>query len=400
MNNGKVTRKIAPQRRFRDRLIATCLVTSDRLEELEAAAQYDDNELARALVREGLLTSFQVKQVQAGATGFFVGKYVVLDLIGRGGNGIVFKARHCQPPHQLFALKTIDTRSLHLTDEALGRFQREIELVVSLHHPNVVRAYETIQARSHTYLVMEHVEGEDLNAMVKRRGALPVQEAVDYVVQAARGIAYAHRCGIVHRDLKPANLMVTTEGVVKITDLGLARDIADDTELTLKGRCLGTPEFMAPEQAEDASSVDGRCDLFSLGATLFHLLTGELHVEGSSYMQRLQNLLTRPARPLAVVRPDVHPQLAAVIDRLRARNSADRPASAEEALRLLEPFTHGAVPLPQQLSGDQKFQLVLRVLEGNLTVEAVCLQHGVDEKAVEGWRQTFLEGALAALGSV
>ncbi len=182
---------------------------------------------------------------------------------------------------------------------------------------------------------------------MKRRGALPVHEAVDYVVQAARGIAYAHRCGIVHRDLKPANLMVTTDGVLKITDLGLAREIDNDAELTLKGRCLGTPEFMAPEQAEDASSVDGRCDLFSLGATLFHLLTGELHVEGGSYMQRLQYLLTRPPRPLTSLRPDVHPQLAALVDRLRARNPADRPASAEEALRLLEPFTHGAVPLPQ-----------------------------------------------------
>jgi eukaryotic-like serine/threonine-protein kinase len=388
----------APSSTFLQRLHATGLVPRERVDALRALAGDDESALVDKLVDEGLLTQFQARQLRAGAAGFFVDDYIVLDCIGRGGNGIVFKGRHSKFPNRLVALKTIDTRSLHMTNEAQARFRRETDLIIQLHHPNVVRAYETIETRSQTYLVMEYVEGDDLGSVVRKRGALPVEQAVDYIVQAARGLAYAHRCGIVHRDLKPANLMLTAEHIVKIMDLGLARQISDaDSELTLKGMCLGTPEFMAPEQAQDATTVDTRSDLYSLGATLFHLLTGELHVQGASYMQRLTKLLSQPPRSLATVRPDIHPALAGIVDRLRAVNPDDRPASAEETLALLEPFSGGSLPPPQQWTAQRKFNLVLQVLEGKLSSRAACTQHNLGRKEFDGWRHRFLEGARAAL---
>src|SRR5262249_20716461 len=148
------------------------------------------------------------------------------------------------------------------------------------------------------------VEGRDLAAVVRERGPLPVAEAVGYALQAARGLAYAHGIGVVHRDLKPANLLLTKEGVVQLSDLGLARfcNEGPQADVTLRGECLGTPEFMPPEQAEDASRADVRSDLYSLGATLFFLLTGQLPVRGGNYLHVLQQLLTQPPRPLAGVR--------------------------------------------------------------------------------------------------
>ena len=317
----------------------------------------DDAEaLADYFVREALLTPFQIRQLQAGARGFYVDKYVVLDCLGRGGSGIVFKARYTLAPHRLVALKTLDMRNLHRNEELLVRFRREIEIIIRLQHPNIVRAFEVINTRTQIFLVMDYVEGSDLATVVKRRGKLPVAEAVAYGIQAARALSYAHRCGIIHRDLKPGNLLLTRAGQVKLSDLGLARDDNDESQenLTMKGACLGTPEFMAPEQAEDAARADARCDLYSLGTTLFFLLTGDLPVTGGSYVQRLQRLLTLPALPLASVRADVPAGLAEVVDRLRAGDPADRPASADEVISLLEPFVASPALQPADWDAGQK----------------------------------------------
>jgi serine/threonine-protein kinase len=384
---------------FADRLAASRLVTEEQLAAARAAAG-DDEALPEYLVRQGLLTRFQARQLRAGATVFQIGKYVVLDCIGRGGTGVVFKARHTLMPHRFVALKTIDARDLHRGDEALARFRREIDIVARLEHPNVVRAYDVLQTRMHTYLVLEYIDGQDLGTLVRERGPLPVAEGVGYAIQAAHGLAYAHRCGIIHRDLKPANLLLTSGGVVKLSDLGLARFHIrqPDAELTLKGICMGTPEFMAPEQGEDATRADTRSDLYSLGATIFHLLTGELPFSGSSYVHRLQQLLTTPPRPLAQALPDVPPGLAAVVDRLRSRDPADRPASADEAIALLEPFARPAgEDDPGQWDGRRKAALVLEVLQGRLTAAEACTHYGLAASEFDRWRQRFLTGAEQAL---
>jgi serine/threonine-protein kinase len=387
---------------FFDRLVASRLLDADAVAAARQAAGGDDTDLARYLVEHNLLTRFQVRQLHAGATGFRVDKYVVLDCIGRGGNGIVFKARHSLLPQRLVALKTLDNRDLHRGEEALTRFRREIDIVTRLDHPNIVRALDVLSTRTQLYLVLEFIEGQDLAARVRERGPLPVAEAVGYAVQAARGLAYAHRKGVVHRDLKPANLLCTTEGVVKITDLGLARVCQQepDPDLSLKGLCVGTPEFMAPEQAEDASQADARSDLYALGATLFHLLTGQLPVAGSSYLHCLQRLLTAPPRPLLEVRTDVPRPLAAVADRLRARDPADRPADAEEVVALLEPFGPGQAEDPRAWDGKRRAALVLEALQARLGEAEVCARWRLTPEEWRQWRDCFLAGAEAALGGL
>jgi serine/threonine protein kinase len=384
---------------FLERLTRSQLLDADQLAACVALAGDDDLALIEHLVQAGHLTRFQARQIRAGATNFRVGKYVITDCIGRGGNGIVYKARH-QLMQRYVALKTLDARNLHFADEALSRFQREIEIISQLDHPNVVRAFDVVQTRNQIYLVLEFVSGKDLGAVVKDRGPLPIPEAVSYAIQTARALHYAHSQGVVHRDLKPANLLLTLEGVVKLSDLGLAKlfDGEQDAATTIKGLCLGTPEYMAPEQAEDAHAADPRSDIYGLGSTLFHLMTGQLPVAGNSYLHRLQHLLTAPPRPLLSVFPEAPPGLAVIVDRMRERDPAARPATAQQVVELLLPFsqdeTHAnPAPMPAQ----QKAELVLQMLSGQLTPAAICAEHHLALVDLERWRQQFVEAGIRAL---
>lgn len=385
---------------FPERLLATRLIEKEKLDSARAAAGEDESTLARYLVREGLLTRFQVRQIRAGATSFHVDKYVVVDCLGRGGNSIVYKARNVLLPNRFVALKTLDSGNVHKGDDALARFRREIDIVARLEHPNVVRAYDVIRTRTQIYLVLEFIEGRDLGNLIKEKGPLPVAEAVGYAIQSATGLAYAHKCGIVHRDLKPGNLLLTRDGVVKLSDLGLARFYVhgEDDGLTLKGAFLGTPEFMAPEQAEDSSQADARSDLFSLGATLFHLLTGELPVTGSTMIHRLQQLLMVPPRPLSVARPDVPPDLAALVDRLRDRDPERRPQTADEVILALRPHRRlNSVPEADRWDAGSKAKLIIEVLQGKLTPSQACDQNGIAVDELDRWRQSFLDGGRRSL---
>jgi serine/threonine protein kinase len=385
---------------FTQRVAASRLVDASRLAQARAVAGDDETALSQYLISQGVLTRFQVRQLRAGARHFQVDKYVVVDFLGRGGNSIVLKARHTLMPGRYVALKTLDVRNLHHTEQALARFRREIDILSKLEHPNLVRALDVIHTRTQLYLVLEYIEGRDLASLVRECGPLPVPEAVGYAIQAARGLAFAHENGVVHRDLKPANLLLTRDGVLKISDLGLARfyEAGPATELTTKGCCLGTPEFMAPEQAEDASLADARSDVYSLGATLFHLLTAELPVVGSSQLQRLKNLLAIPLRPLADARPDLPARLAAIVDRMRARNPDERPASAEEVIALLEPFAE-AKETPKQTRWDsrRRVALVLAILKGEMDLPEASARYGIPAAELERWRLRFLEGAGESL---
>lgn len=385
---------------FVQRVASSRLLEPAQLAQARAAVGDDESALGQYLIGQGLLTRFQVRQLRAGARHFHVDKYVVVDFLGRGGNSIVLKARHSLLPGRFVALKTLDIRSVHRSDDALARFRREIEILGRLEHPNIVRALDVIRTRTQLYLVLEYVEGRDLASLVKDRGPVPVVEAVGYVVQAARGLAYAHAHSVVHRDLKPGNLLLTRDGVVKIADLGLARFYDNELaiELTLKGCCLGTPEFMAPEQAEDASTADARSDIFSLGATLFHLLTAELPLSGSSRYLRLQHLLSEPPRSLAESRPDLPRELTSIVDQMRARAPWDRPQTAEEVITLLEPFTeapkHASSP---RWDGRRRAALVLSIFKGVVDLPEAAVRYGIPIEELRRWQQRFLEGAEQAL---
>ncbi len=241
-----------------DRICDSGLLTSAEihalLRETPAADRPQDAEqLARLLVKHEKLTAYQAKQAYAGkGDSLVLGNYVVLDKLGQGGMGVVLKAEHKRMRRQV-AIKVLAPAAMKSPD-AVQRFHREVEAAAKLEHPNIVTAYDADEAGGTHFLVMQYVQGKDLAEWVRTKGPLAVQKAVDCVLQAARGLQYAHDQGVVHRDIKPANLLLDAKGVVQILDMGLARleDAAvgaGQAELTNTGQIMGTIDYMAPEQA-------------------------------------------------------------------------------------------------------------------------------------------------------
>jgi formylglycine-generating enzyme required for sulfatase activity/tRNA A-37 threonylcarbamoyl transferase component Bud32 len=262
--------------------------------------------------------------------------YEVLGVLGAGGMGQVYKARH-QLMNRIVALKVI--RQERLADPTvIGRFQREVQVVAQLAHPNIVVAYDADQAGTTHFFVMEYVPGQALAQMVKQRSPLPVLESCGYIAQAACGLQHAHDHRLVHRDIKPANLIVNEQGVLKILDLGLAR-MTNPTRaghaMTQEGTILGTVDFMAPEQAAGLPSVDIRADLYSLGCTLYYLLSGKVPYPDGSLAEKLIKLAQEEPVPLSELRPDVPRAVAAIVRKLMAKDPSQRyaePAALVDAM--------------------------------------------------------------------
>ncbi|HYH69195.1 MAG TPA: protein kinase, partial [Urbifossiella sp.] len=292
---------------------------------------------ARKLVEAGKLTAFQADAVLGQRfEELRIGNYDVLDKLGAGGMGAVYKARH-RRMKRVVAIKVLSregTRSGTLAE----RFQREIEVLARLAHPNIVMAYDADEAEVGPFLVMELVIGRDLAAEVADRGPLPVADAVDRVLQAARGLEYAHAQGIVHRDIKPGNILRDTDGLVKVADLGLARlsETPANLSLTQAGTVVGTAEYMPPEQAVDSGEVDHRADIYSLGCTLFFLLTGRAPYQAASIMSMFLKHREEAIPDLRALRPAVPAELEAVFRRMAAKAPADRYQSMTEVAAALE----------------------------------------------------------------
>jgi serine/threonine protein kinase len=215
----------------------------------------DGEGLARLLFQRKKLTKFQIQCIYQGkANGLIVGNYLVLDKIGQGGMGHVYKAQH-KLMKRVVALKVLPSAMMK-TPEAVQRFQREVEVAAKLEHPNIVTAHDADEADGVHFLVMQHVKGSDLAVLIRKQGTLSVTKALDYLIQAGRGLDYAHAQGVVHRDIKPSNLLLDNSGHVWIADFGLAR-IEDESQLTRTGDILGTLHYMSPEQAT-GERVDAR----------------------------------------------------------------------------------------------------------------------------------------------
>ncbi|MDY0168949.1 MAG: serine/threonine-protein kinase, partial [Thermoguttaceae bacterium] len=308
--------------------------------------------LAARLVRAGRLTRYQAEQLCRGETGMLAfDEYVVLDRLGAGGMGEVLKAEH-RSMGRMVAVKVLAPKLVD-SPEAVKRFHREVRAAARLIHPNIVAAFDAREHAGRHCLVMEYVEGFDLAQIVKRQGPLPVAEAVDYIVQAARGLQFAHENGIVHRDIKPANLLlqtpsssssraatgVTPRATVKILDMGLARldDAAggagdNDDQLTDSSQMMGTCDYMAPEQAVNTHTVDHRADIYALGCTLYRLVTGKRPYTGATPVQVLMAHREAPIPSLREGRDDVSPQLDAVYRRMVAKRPEDRQRSMAEVI--------------------------------------------------------------------
>jgi serine/threonine-protein kinase len=299
----------------------------------------DATTLAERLVQEGSLTEFQAKRLLVGkSNGLVFGRYILLDRLGIGAMGRVFKARH-RLMDRLVALKIVLPVCAN-SKHARSRFFREIKIVGLLDHPNVVRAFDADQHEDSPYIVMEYLEGEDLERNLRRRGILPPGDVIGYIAQAARGLAHSHEKGVVHRDVKPTNLFLTSAGVVKVLDLGLGAFVGVSSESvtpvdTDEGFVVGTTDYMSPEQLT-SQPVDARTDLFSLGCTMYRLLTGAFAFPGATQMDRLTRRIDRPHVPISQVRKELPVPVIAVVDRLLAHAPEDRFASAEEVVEALE----------------------------------------------------------------
>jgi WD40 repeat protein/tRNA A-37 threonylcarbamoyl transferase component Bud32 len=332
---------------FVEALRETQLLGPARFEQLaELRARFPDMpSLAREMVRRGWLTPYQANQLARGrGKELLLGPYQLLEPLAEGGMGTVFKARH-PLMKRIVALKVIRGQRLTAPD-AVRRFEREIVAAGKLSHPNVVIAHDAVRAGDTLLLVMEYVEGTDLGKLLRRRGPLPAGEACEYVRQAALGLQHAHEAGLVHRDVKPSNLLLATGGrVVKVLDLGLALLGAAEesvTALTEDGTIMGTPDFMAPEQASHAHAVDIRADVYSLGCTLHALLAGRPPFAGGSLTQTIAAHLHAEPPPLG----GLPAGLSAVLGRMMAKRPEDRYRTPAEVAAALQPFCTPTIDLP------------------------------------------------------
>jgi serine/threonine-protein kinase len=315
--------------------------------------------IGELLVSRGLLTRRQVKQIlaeqsSAGRTRRMLGGYELLGRLGSGGMGTVHKARQVALD-RVVALKVLP-HSLASDHEFIARFYREARAVARLNHPNIVGGYEVGQDKDYHFLAMEFVDGPSAASLLASSPAgLPEPQLLAIAVQTGRALSHAHQAGIIHRDIKPENILLTADGTAKLCDLGLARSAVADREssLTQAGVAVGTPYYISPEQARGSQDVDARADIYSFGATLFHLATGRTPFQGDNSMQVMtQHIEVRPPRASDVA-PRVSAELSAVIDRMLAKDRSDRYQSAAAVVGDLERVARGERPVHASPCGRQ-----------------------------------------------
>src|SRR5262245_38255607 len=323
--------------------------------------------LAHGLVQRGWLTSYQAEQILEGnAAQLNLGGFRLLEPLGSGGMGQVYKAWQ-RSLNRIVALKVIRPQLAASHEAVVKRFQREAHAVAQLQHPNIVTVHDFGQVGGTYFIAMECVDGPDLARLVREKGPLTPELALEYARQAAVGLQHAHEVGLVHRDIKPSNLLLAPPGkararpaggsgtsrpaygLVKILDLGLARiemEPEGESVLTREGAMVGTPDFIAPEQARDARAADIRSDLYSLGCALYFLLTGRVPFAGGTSLDKLMRHQTEEPTPVEALKPELTPATAELVRRLMAKKPEDRfPTPADVADALAEVIA-GAPPPP------------------------------------------------------
>ncbi len=326
-----------------------------RLQQPDSAIEFlDEEQCAQVMARVAAIghepsftTQRQLDEAGSSTTDLGeIGPYQLLAKLGAGGMGTVYKAFHPKLK-RVVALKMLPTERMQ-DQQAIARFEREMEAVGRLDHPHIVRATDAGEQDDKHFLVMEYVEGIDLSDLVRRHGPLSVADSCELIRQAAVGLEHAFQASLVHRDIKPSNLMLTTDGSVKILDLGLA--LLPETgeagrELTTTGQAMGTLDYMAPEQGGDSHEVDIRADIYALGATLYKLLTGEAVFAGEKYntpVQKLTALAITPAPDIQSRRSDVPAELGAIVHRMISKDRDERFSTPSEVAKALASFAADA----------------------------------------------------------
>jgi eukaryotic-like serine/threonine-protein kinase len=331
---------------FLKSLAASGLLPKDGIEKVLADLREagenpaDAASLAEALVRRGVLTDWQAENLLKGKhRGFHLGPYVLLRPLGQGAMGHVFLARH-EMMQRRCAIKLLAQK--YRTDpDLLARFKVEALAIAALDHPHIVRAYDfnrdTSTGSELYYLVMEYVEGQDLQRIVEKNGVLPYQRAAEFIRQAAIGLEHAHEAGFIHRDIKPGNLLVDNKGVLRILDLGLARltrGAADD--LPIGTSVSGTPDYIAPEQILNRPDLDGRADIYSLGLTFYFLLVGHRPYVKKTMPEILAAHCKEPLPPIDEARPDIPYDLISIIEQMTAKSPERRFRTADDVAAALQ----------------------------------------------------------------
>ncbi len=297
------------------------------------------------------LSYYQLKKLLHGkGSELVIGPYIITDRLGDGGMGKVYRAYHVDRPCQTIALKVVRS-TLVANPVVRGRYAREVQTSGTLAHPNIVRLFDAGEADGKFYLAMEFVDGIDLARMIREFGRLEVVEACEYIRQAALGLHHAHEKGFVHRDVKPSNIVVAGErhlpqatepAIVKLLDLGLARAMDPDDmvlpDLTRDHTVVGTPDYMAPEQAKNSRGADPRCDLYSLGCTLYFLLAGRVPFTHTTAIEKILAHQSEIPAPIQSLRPEVPTAVAEILTNLMAKRPEQRVQTAAEVATRLAPF--------------------------------------------------------------
>ncbi len=344
------------------------LVESSRLDgylsDHEASLTAAPRDLATAMVRDGMLTTLQAGLLLRGKWRNFIinNKYKLLEHLGTGGMGHVYLCEHVLM-RRLVALKVLPASKAEdpLTRE---RFYREARAVAALDHPNLVRAHDVDRDGGMHFLVLEYVDGASLYQIVEANGPFSIHRSVHYVRQTADGLQHAHEAGLIHRDIKPSNLLLDRSGMIKILDLGLARFFHDSGDQITRQHdipsILGTADYLPPEQARDSHAVDIRGDIYSLGVTLYYLLTKSSPFPDGSVSQKL--MWHQLHKPISVreKRPDVPAEIAAIIDRMLEKKPEDRFQTPIEVMEALEPFDS----VPPGPPAEKEIPRLSRAVEG------------------------------------
>jgi eukaryotic-like serine/threonine-protein kinase len=325
-------------------------------------ARHDLRRFRKWLVARHYVTPYQAKLLVRGqADGLVLHRYQVLERVGKGRIAGVYKAVH--PSGQVVAIKVLPPSKAQ-DARLVARFRREAALGKRLHHPNVVRIFQKGETKGLHFLVMEYLEGETLEAVLRRRGKLAPNEALRLIYQALLGLQHLHEHGLVHRDLEPGNLMLvpaagdgpTTGCTVKILDVGQARDLGEAGDappepVTREGELLGTAAYLAPEQAHDPHRADIRADLYSLGCVLYHALAGQPPFPDDNVLRQVQRHAQEAPQPLSAFRSEVPEDLQAIVDGLLAKDPNQRyptPRRAAEAIEKVLAGGHAPPPAPAQ----------------------------------------------------
>jgi serine/threonine protein kinase len=338
----------------------------EALRDVPQSQRDDPRAVADHLIRKGKLSRYQARKLLRGSgKGLLLGHYQVLAPIGRGGMSTVYLARD-ERNGELAALKVLPPNRWRNEERLLARFQREMEISRRVAHPHLAWTQESGFCMGVYYIAMEFIPGKNLSRTVAENGPLQVPRAARLMAEVASGLEHAHNQGLIHRDLKPSNIMITPNDHAKVLDLGLALMQGEEAELSVIGGpryIVGTMDYIAPEQTADAAAVDVRADIYSLGCTLYFALSGKLPFPGGSGRDKMRRHRTEPPMPLSQVAPDVPAGFVELVERMMAKDPAQRPSSAaavEEELRL---WAAGDAVLPLDRREDAQYAEAISMLQ-------------------------------------